>query len=201
VGIIAYEGVTAHSVIMGDDRAVHLAFIQADGAALRIGTQFLDRAMGRSRSLHKAMLAFVHAFGVQTAHTALAAGRGTLQQRLARWLLMTQDRLGGDQLRVTHEFLAVMLAVRRSGVTSTVITLRKAGMIDTRRGLIVIRNRHALRELANGLYGIPEKEYLRLLGWQAEATPPQLSNRDGQERQPAKEWAATRDAEEMAFSK
>jgi CRP-like cAMP-binding protein len=181
VGIIAYEGVTAHSLIMGDDKAVHVAFIQGEGRALKIGARPFCRAMARSGSLRQAMLSFVHAFGVQTAHTVLASGRGTLPQRLARWLLMAQDRLGGDQLRVTHEFLSVMLAVRRSGVTTTVRNLRQAGIIDTERGLIEIKDREALRELSNGLYGIPEKEYLRLLGWCSNVAPPELVPAKGAE--------------------
>lgn len=100
----------------------------------------------------------------QTAHTALANGQGKLEQRLARWLLMAHGRIDGDELPLTHEFLALMLSVRRPGVTVALQLLEHRALIAAKRGIITIRHRKGLTELANGLYGIAEAEYRRLIG-------------------------------------
>jgi DNA-binding FadR family transcriptional regulator len=83
---------------------------------------------------------------------------------LARWILMAQDRLGGTTLPLTHEFLALMLGVRRPGVTEALIDLRRRKLIDAKRGEIVVLNRKGLERLAGNFYGLPEQEYRRLLG-------------------------------------
>ena len=100
---------------------------------------------------------------IQTAHTAIANARGKLEQRLARWLLMAHDRLDGDELPLTHEFLALMLGVRRAGVTESVANLESEGMIRARRGRITVKNRPSLEKRAAGFYGIPEAEHRRLI--------------------------------------
>jgi CRP-like cAMP-binding protein len=102
---------------------------------------------------------------VQAAHTAVANGRGTIEQRLARWLLMVHDRLTGNELPLTHEFIALMLNVRRAGVTEALQGLDRTGLVSAKRGRIVVNDRAGLLARANGLYGIPESEYLRLTGW------------------------------------
>ena len=83
---------------------------------------------------------------------------------MARWLLMAHDRLAGDGLALTHEFLSIMLAVRRSGVTVALQILEGKGMIRAERGLITVLDREGLIETANGHYGIPEEEYARVMG-------------------------------------
>ena len=98
---------------------------------------------------------------VQLAQTALANGRHKLEERLARWLLMAHDRLDGDELPLTHEFLAVMLGVRRSGVTVALTILQREGMVRARRGGILIIDRECLEECANGAYRNPEAELRR----------------------------------------
>jgi CRP-like cAMP-binding protein len=108
------------------------------------------------------MLHYAHVFMVQTAQTALANGRSKVEERLARWLLMAHDRVGGDDLNLTHEFLGIMLGVRRSGVTVALGSLEDSGHIRASRGVITILNRKALERAAGGIYGVAEAEFKRL---------------------------------------
>jgi CRP-like cAMP-binding protein len=101
---------------------------------------------------------------VQTAQTATANGNYTVPERLARWLLMCHDRIAGDELELTHDFMAMMLAVRRSGVTVTLHTLEAAGAIRSMRGRIIVLDRSKLLAAAGESYGRPEEEYRRLIG-------------------------------------
>jgi CRP-like cAMP-binding protein len=164
VGIFGREGMSGTPLLLGSDRTPHECFAQVPGSALRIGADDLTRAIRQSLSLHQLLLRYVEAFNVQVAHTALSHGSYTLEERLARWLLMCHDRLDGDDLPLVHEFLALMLGVRRSGVTVAVQTLEGAGMIKARRGVIRVLNRETLEEAAGGSYGVPEAEYRRLIG-------------------------------------
>ena len=165
VGIIGREGMTGHAVIMGDDRSPHAVYAQVSGHGQRIAASALRDAMDASSSLHRSFLRFVEAFMVQIAKTAVANGRARLEVRLARWLLMAHDRLDGNELPLTHEFLGLMLGVRRAGVTTTMHRLEQRGLIKATRGSILVRNRNGLKKIAGGLYGIPEAEYHRLTGW------------------------------------
>lgn len=120
--------------------------------------------MDTSTSLHRLLLKFVQVFMVQTAHTAIANARSHIDQRLARWILMAHDRTGEDALPLTHEFLAVMLGVRRAGVTEALQSLKLQRLIDSRRNQILLLNRKGVERLAGKAYGTPEKEYQRLIG-------------------------------------
>ncbi len=164
VGLFGRDGLSGTSVLLGSDRSPHENFIQVPGSALRIGTDALRRAIHKGPSLHQHLLRYVEAFQVQVAHTALSHGSYTLEARLARWLLMCHDRLDGDELPLTHEFLALMLGVQRSGVTLALHMLEASGMIRAKRGLITITDRAKLEEVAGGSYGAPEAEYRRLIG-------------------------------------
>ncbi len=97
------------------------------------------------------MLSYAHTFMVQTAQTALANGRSKIEERLARWLLMASDRVEGE-LPLTHEFLSVMLGVRRSGVTTALQELERTGLITHRRGFVTMLDREGLEETSNGTY-------------------------------------------------
>jgi CRP-like cAMP-binding protein len=119
--------------------------------------------MQESRTLRKVLLRFVHSFMIQATHTAVANGSAKLEERLARWLLMAHDRLDGDRLRLVHEFLARMLGVRRPGVTVAIHALESSGVIESARGVITVVDREGLEEMANGSYGVPEREYERLM--------------------------------------
>jgi CRP-like cAMP-binding protein len=164
VGIIGREGMTGMAVLLGANRTPHDTFVQGAGTALRISTGQLRKAIAQSPSLKSILLLFVQAFAVQMSCTAIANGRGKLEARLARWLLMAHDRSDGDRLFLTQEFLAQMLSVRRAGVTVAIGLLAKTGTIKITRGAIDIVDRKGLEEESNGSYGVPEAEYQRLLG-------------------------------------
>jgi CRP-like cAMP-binding protein len=170
-GLVGWEGMTGVPVLMGDDRSVHSTFIQMAAVAQRLPAARLRDATEQNPALRTCFLRYAQAFSIQATHTALANGQAKLEERLARWLLMCHDRAEGPTLRVTHEFLGLMLSVRRAGVTVAVNSLKQRGVISTTRGDIHIRDRAALRALANGFYGIPEQEYRRLTGWQSLAEP------------------------------
>jgi CRP-like cAMP-binding protein len=122
------------------------------------------QAMQASASLHGVLLKYVQAFMVQTAHTAIANARTKLDQRLARWLLMAHDRLDGDRLTLTHEFLSLMLGVRRAGVTEALQALVTEKLIRSARSEILVLDRKGLERRAGESYGVPEAELRRLLG-------------------------------------
>ena len=161
VGIVGYEGMTGLSAVLGDDRPANETVVQSAGSALRLPTAALREAMGSSRSLAAALLRYAHVFMMQSSQTALANGRGLLLERLARWLLMRQDRIAGADLVVTHEFLSILLGVRRPAVTVALHELEGKRLIRSNRNKIQILDRDGLKRAANGFYGIPEAEYDR----------------------------------------
>jgi CRP-like cAMP-binding protein len=164
IGMVGYEGMTGLSVVLGDDRSANEALVQSSGIALRITAAGLRERMAASHSLTADLLRYVSVFMVQAGQTALANGRGRLDERLARWLLMWDDRLRPSPISVTHDFLGLLLGVRRTGVTATIAVLEGKGLIRATRAKVSVRDRKGLKLLANGFYGIPEAEYDRLLG-------------------------------------
>ena len=138
--------------------------MQIAGNGYRIPAAPFVEALKRSPSLSALMLKSAQAFMIQTAHTALANGRARLEERLARWLLMAHDRMTSDAVPLTHEFLAVMLGVRRAGVTVAIHGFERRGLVTTRRGQLTVINRHGIEQIAGSFYGTPEAELLRLLG-------------------------------------
>jgi CRP-like cAMP-binding protein len=163
VGLIGREGMTGMPIVLGNHRTPHSTYIQAAGDGHCIRATDLRQAIRSSRSLQDTLLKFVQAFGVQTSHTAISNARSKLDQRLARWLLMAHDRLETDLLPLTDEFLSLMLAVRRAGVTEAVHALAVRGLIARTRGRINVRNRQGLERVAGASYGVPEAEYRRLI--------------------------------------
>ncbi|MBN9553770.1 MAG: Crp/Fnr family transcriptional regulator [Alphaproteobacteria bacterium] len=164
VGVIGKEGMTGTPLVFGDDRAQHSAYMQIGGSGKRIAAPAFVAAIGQSPSLRALVLKSAQAFMIQTAHTALANGRAKLEERLARWLLMAHDRLDSDAVPLTHEFLAVMLGVRRAGVTVALHSFERRGLIAARRGQLTLINRTGIEEVAGSFYGIPETERKRLMG-------------------------------------
>lgn len=163
VGLIGREGMTGTSVVLGDDQSPHSTYMQVAGGGLQIATKEL-RAMAASGTLHQMLLRYGQAFMVQTAHTAIANARANIERRLARWILMAHDRTRVATLPLTHEFLSLMLGVRRPGVTEALQSLKRAKLIDTGRNSILVLNRKGIERLAGNSYGVPEKEYRRLIG-------------------------------------
>jgi CRP-like cAMP-binding protein len=163
-GIIGKEGMTGIMVVLGNDRSPLTTFVQVAGSAMSIGADDLRREMRASDSMRDLFLSYVQVFLIQTSQTAVANAAGLLPQRLARWLLMCEDRLTSKHIPITHEFLSIMLGVQRSGVTIALGELESHGMVRGQRGLVSILDRSSLIKLSNGSYGVPEAQYERLFG-------------------------------------
>jgi CRP-like cAMP-binding protein len=163
VSLIGWEGMTGTSVVLGNDRSPHSTYVQGEGEAQRITVPDLREAMEASRTLRTVLLRYVQVFMVQTAHTAIANARAKLDIRLARWLLMAHARVRNNKLPMTHEFLAVMLGVRRAGVTEALHSLVSQKLITTDRGVVVILDRRGIERTAGASYGTPEAEFRRLI--------------------------------------
>ena len=165
IGLIGREGmVGAVPVLLGGDRTPHTNYTQMAGELHGIATPALLDAIARSESLRLLLLRYVQTYITQVGQTAFAQGALGLESRLARWLLMCHDRVDGDDILLTHEFLSVMLGVQRAGVTLALQHLESAGCIRSRRKRIQILDRERLHALTNGAYGVPEAEYERLIG-------------------------------------
>ena len=159
VGMVGSEGLAGAPIVLGVDRTPHTCMVQAAGEAFRIGAGELQAAMDQSGTLRALLLRFVHTFIVQVSQTAYANAGYSIEERLARWLLMTHDRLEHDDMPVTHEFMSIMLGTRRPGVTLAVQMLEGAGVIRATRGRITVRDRDKLEQIAGQSYGFAEKEY------------------------------------------
>lgn len=164
VGIYGFEGMGGISLLLDVDRTPFKHFMQVSGTGHRIAASALLDAIEASRPLHMFLLRYVQVFGLQTSLTAVANGTAFIGERLARWLLMYQDRLNRNDLKITHDFLATMLGVRRPGVTEAINQLEGEGLIKATRGRIQVLNRAKLLSRAGSSYGIPEAEYRRLIG-------------------------------------
>ena len=164
VGLIGFEGMTGTAVVLGGDQSPHSTYIQVAGEARWIKADQLRKAMRASDLLHAVLLKYVQVFMVQTTHAAIANARAHIDQRLARWILMAHDRTGDKTLALTHEFLALMLGVRRPGVTEALQSLKRQNLIETGRNQIVVLSRSGIEKMAGPSYGAPEKEYRRLIG-------------------------------------
>jgi CRP-like cAMP-binding protein len=162
VGVIGPEGMSGLSLVHGVESAAHHVFVQIPFRALRIKADPFRRALDESRSIHAVFLRFAQAFLIQVSQTALCNGHFTIEERLARWLLMCHDRADREDLPLTHEFLSMMLGVRRAGITTSLRILERSGALGVRRGSITVRDRTILLALAGDAYGVPEAEYRRL---------------------------------------
>ena len=163
-GIFGRDGFGPTAVAIGGDRSPYDGQIQVPDDCHRIEVDALREAMATSASLHNILLRYVQTLSVQTSYTALSNAVHPIEERLARWLLMCHDRMDGNDIPITHEFMSVMLAVRRPSVTTSLHVLEGNGFIRSERGCVVIRNRAAMEEFARDSYGPPEREYERLLG-------------------------------------
>ncbi len=163
LGIIGSEGTSALNVIYEDAESPFQMYMQVAGSALRFNSSRLAALLEEQLEARKLMLRFARAFSIQVATTAIANTRSKVEARLARWILMASDRVG-PSFSITHEFLSLMLGVRRSGVTIAVQELEGRGYIRAQRGLITVRDRAGLIEATAGAYGVSELSYERLLG-------------------------------------
>ena len=162
VGVIGREGFVGVPVVLGTDRTPNTNIVQAPGEALRITPQALRAAIADRPSIFRPLGLYTQALFVQVTQTAYVNAIFDIEARLARWLLMMQDRVG-DEMPVTHDFLAAMLGVRRPGVTIATHVLEGTGAIRAKRARIEVRDREKLMELAGDSYSSAEREYERLI--------------------------------------
>lgn len=163
LGLIGWEGALGASLILGVDRIPLKAVCQMAGSGIAVRADAFLAVVESSPSLRLLLGRYLHAFMMQTASTAYANSNFTVEQRLARWLLLMRDRVDCDDLEVTHEFLALMLGVRRPGVTVATHMLEGNHLIRARRGRLTILDRAGLETLAQDSYGLSEAEYARVI--------------------------------------
>lgn len=162
VGIIGVEGFWGTPILLGARSAPTEAMVQAEGFAVRLKTKDL-LALSKARpTLCARLLSYAQVLHVQVSMTAACNGRHALPQRLARWLLETDDRLGDGAMPLTHEFLSYMLGVRRAGVSTAMHALATRGVIKPSRNRIEITNRAQLEAAACECYRIVKAETRRL---------------------------------------
>ena len=164
VAIIGKEGVTGLGALLGDEISRVETFVQVNGStALEIGAYELREAMDEHPEFHSLIKRYAQYSLLQSTFSIVTISEHLLEGRLARWLLMCHDRVDGDDVRITHEFMAMMISAQRSGVTIALHSLEGAGMIRSKRGCVTIRDRAKLMELAGDTYGVPEAAYRELI--------------------------------------
>jgi CRP-like cAMP-binding protein len=162
VGTIGNEGIVGLPILLGDKQAPTSVYMQVPGAGLKMAASAFWQESLQSDSLQTAMLHYAHAFFNQVAQSAACAHFHPLEQRCCRWLLMTHDRVHADEFLLTHKFLAMMLGVRRAGVTVAAGGLQRKGLIRYTRGRVTILDHDGLEELSCECYGVTKREYDRL---------------------------------------
>ncbi len=164
IGIFGREGFSGIPLLLGATASPHRTFIQVDGhMGLRIAAAPFMAAVDQSATLRTTLLRYVQTFIVQLAHSTVSNAHQRIEARLARWLLMCHDRYDADEIPLTHESMAMMIAAERSSVTVSLHVLEGAGMIRSRRGRVAILDRNLLEELAGDGYGRSEAEYRAMI--------------------------------------
>ncbi|HEY9285439.1 MAG TPA: Crp/Fnr family transcriptional regulator [Pyrinomonadaceae bacterium] len=161
VGVVGREGVAGVSAVLGAEES-KVATAQQAGAALRARADDLREEFTRGGALQPLLLRYVHALMSQISQSVVCNVRHRIEARLARWLLMMHDRACSDELRLTHEFVANMLGIRRAGVSEAAERLKDARIIDYTRGAIRILDRPGLEGLACECYQTVKVEFDRL---------------------------------------
>lgn len=164
VGLVGREGVTGLAAILRAGSTPHQTMMQISGAALRMRAEHLVEMSDDRPELNRLLMRYAHSFAVQCSQTALMNGKAVLSRRLARWILMADDRTPGRDFYITHEFLALMIGVRRASVTQALHLLEGKGLIRSERARIQVLDRIGLEEEAAWAYGTAEAEYKRLFG-------------------------------------
>jgi CRP-like cAMP-binding protein len=162
VGLVGNDGLVGLSVVLGDDISPNQAIVQIAGDGMRMRADVLREELKRDGDLLGILLRSILVMLKQVSQTAVCNGTHTVGQRLARWLLMCHDRVSGDQLKLTQEFISQMLGIRRSGVSEAAILLQGGGLIRYSRGHITIVDRKGLEEFTCECYAAVRAEFERL---------------------------------------
>jgi CRP-like cAMP-binding protein len=158
VGMIGNEGMTGVSVFMGVDQSRTRALVQGAGSGLRMESSALRKESDRLGSFHRLLHRYVHSLMTQMSLSSACNRFHSLEDRLARWLLMTHDRIGSDEFRLTQEFMSNMLGVRREGVNKVAGNLQKHSLISYTRGHVTVLDRPGLEKVSCDCYGIMRRE-------------------------------------------
>lgn len=163
VGMVGREGLLGAHLALGVSKAPLRALVQGPGRAWRIGAAAFRAELARSTPLQRGLGRYLYVLMAQLAAATACLRFHQISPRLARWLLMSQDRTHADHFHVTHEFLACMLGVRRVGVTAAAGALQHAGLIEYRRGELKVLDRAGLEAAACGCYAADRRTYDELL--------------------------------------
>ena len=164
VATVGYEGMVGLPVFLGANKSPAKAFWQVDGKAFVLDAKSLREETWRDSALAVTLHLYIQAFFTQIAQSATCNRVHNVKQRCARWLLMTHDRVEGDEFSLTQEFLARMLGIRRTGVTEVAGQLQRGGLITYSRGHIRILNRDGLERISCECHRVVMDESRRLLG-------------------------------------
>src|SRR3984893_892009 len=163
IAVVGYEGIVGISRFMGGESTPSRAVVQSGGNGLRLKASLMLEEFNRAGPVMHLLLRYTQALITQMAQTAVCNRHHTLDQQLCRWLLLSLDRLQGNELVMTQELIANMLGVRREGVTEGALKLQHAGLISYARGHITVRDREGLEKRSCECYAVVKKEYDRLL--------------------------------------
>ena len=158
VGMVGNEGMAGLSIFMGVNISSTRALVQASGSALRMSSAAVRDEANHLSSLHRLLHRYTHSLLTQIAQSSACNRFHTVDARLARWLLMTLDRVGMDEFRLTQDFMSNMLGVRREGVNKAAGALQARNLIRYSRGIIKVLNRPGLERVACVCYGITKAE-------------------------------------------
>lgn len=163
VGMVGNEGMFGVGVFLGSVASPLESVVQIPGDGIRMKSDVLKSEFKKGGHLHDLLLRYTQAFIIQIAQTAACNRAHPVAGRLARWLLMCQDRAHSLHLELTQEFIAMMLGTRRAGITEAARQLQEAGTISYRRGHIHITDRLGLESMSCECYPLVKKEFARLL--------------------------------------
>jgi CRP-like cAMP-binding protein len=163
IAVVGNEGIVGISLFMGGESTPSRAVVQSAGKGLRLKASDMKEEFDRAGPVLHLLLRYTQALITQMAQTAVCNRHHTLDQQLCRWLLLSLDRLDGNELVMTQELIANMLGVRREGVTEGALKLQHAGLISYARGRITVLDRLGLEKRSCECYAVVKKEYDRLL--------------------------------------